>query len=85
MTILILGVASASVGLAIGVVFFHAVAIVLASPIVAFLSVALLLHDGFGLVHGMLISVGSLTALQSFYLVGRGYALSTRNDEQDLW
>jgi hypothetical protein len=85
MTILILEVASASVGLAIGVVFFHAAAIALASPLVAFLSVALLLHDGFGLVHGMLISVGSLTALQSFYLVGAATRYPTRNDEQDLW
>jgi hypothetical protein len=70
MIVFILWGASALAGLAIGFVFIRALAIILASPLVAFLSVALLFHHGFGLVHGVLISIGSLTALQGFHLVG---------------
>jgi hypothetical protein len=76
--IFILWVASALAGLALNLVFFGVLAIVLASLLVAFLSVALLLHHGFGLASGVLISIGSLTALQSFYFVGAAMRYLTR-------
>ena len=82
MIILILWIASASVGLAVGVVFFRALAIVLASSVVAFLSAAVLLYHGFGLVNVGLISLGSLTALQSFYLLGASMRYLTMRDER---
>jgi|SRR4051794_27757046 hypothetical protein len=82
MIILILWVASASVGLAIGVVFLRALVIVVASPFVAFLSATVLLYRGFGLVNVGLISVGSLAALQSFYLLGLSMRYLTMHDER---
>jgi hypothetical protein len=82
MIILILWVASASVGLTIGVVFFRVLVIVLASPVVAFLSAAVLLYHGFGLVNVGLISLGSLAALQSFYLLGASMRYLTMHDER---
>jgi hypothetical protein len=82
MIILILWVASASVGLTIGVVFFRVLVIVLASPVVAFLSAAVLLYHGFGLVNVGLISLGSLAALQSFYLLGASMRYLTMRDER---
>jgi hypothetical protein len=85
MIILVLLLASASVGLAIGVVFFHVLAIVLASPLVALLSAAVLLHYGFGLGGVALITAGSLTALQSFYLLGAAMRHLTNDDEVDRW
>jgi hypothetical protein len=68
--IFVLLCASASAGLAIGLVFFRAIAIVLASPFVAFVSAALLLYFDFGLVRGAMILAGSLATLQSLYFVG---------------
>jgi hypothetical protein len=81
--VFILWGASALAGLVIGLAFIRVLAIVLASPLVAFLSVAILFHHGFGLVHGVLISIGSLTALQSFYLAGTaiGYLMSNEVDD----
>ena len=71
MTIIsILLCASASAGLAIGLVFFRAEAIVLASPLVALFSAALLRYHDYGLLRDLLILVGSLTAFQGSYLVG---------------
>jgi hypothetical protein len=70
MIFLCLWAASAWVGLAVGFVFFRVLAIALASPFVALLSAALLYHYGFGLVRVASISMGSLAALQSFYLLG---------------
>jgi hypothetical protein len=66
----ILFCASASAGLAIGLVFFRAEAIVLASPLVALFSALLLRYQDFGLLRDVLIVVGSLTAFQGSYLVG---------------
>jgi hypothetical protein len=68
--ILILLCASASAGFAIGLVLFRAEAIVLTSLFLALLSAALPSYHGLGLVGDVLISVGLLAALQSFYLVG---------------
>jgi hypothetical protein len=82
MIVLVLWVASASVGLTIGVVFFRMLAIVLASPVVAFFSAAVLLYHGFGLVNVGLISLGSLAALQSFYLLGASLRYLTMHDER---
>jgi hypothetical protein len=82
MIIVILWIASASVGLAIGVVFFRALAIVLASSVVAFLSAAVLLYHGFGLVNVGLISLGSLAALQSFYVLGASIRYLTTCEER---
>jgi hypothetical protein len=62
--------ASASIGLAIGLFLLPGLAILLASPCVALLSALVLLSHDFGLAMTGLISIGSLTALQSFYLVG---------------
>lgn len=83
MIILVILVASASVGLAIGVVFFSALAIVFASPFVAFVSAALLVFYGYGLGRVVLVSVASLAALQSFYLVGAVMRYLTSDNEQD--
>ncbi|THD55194.1 MAG: hypothetical protein E8A46_05815 [Bradyrhizobium sp.] len=80
MIILVLLLASASVGLAIGVVFFHALAVVLASPLVAFLSAAVLLHYGFGLGGVVLITAESLVALQGFYVLGAAMSYLTSDD-----
>jgi hypothetical protein len=82
MVILVILLASASVGLAVGVVFFHAVAIVLASPLVVLLSAAVLLHYGFGLGGVALTTAGALTALQSFYLLGAAMRYLTSDDRQ---
>jgi len=76
MIVVILLSASASLGLAIGLFFLRAVAIVLASLCVALLSVAALLDHGFGLMRSGLISLGSLTALQGSYLVGAWLRIS---------
>jgi hypothetical protein len=76
MIIVVLWSASASLGLAIGIFFVRAVAIVLASLCVALLSVAVLLDHGFGLMKSGLLSLGSLTALQGSYLVGAWLGLS---------
>jgi hypothetical protein len=70
MIIFVLWVASALAGLALGLQFFRVLVIVLASPCVAFLSVAVLLYHGFGLVPVVLVPIGSLTALQCFYFLG---------------
>jgi hypothetical protein len=70
MIVLILWIASASVGVTIGVVFFRLPVLALASQIVAFLSAAALFRHGFGLFNAGLISVGSLVAVQGFYLLG---------------
>ena len=75
--------ASASVGLATGLVFFRALVIVPASPLIALLSAALLLYHGFGLVPVVLISAGSLTTLQSFYLLGASMRYLTMDAEWD--
>jgi hypothetical protein len=83
MIILVVLVASALVGLAIGVVFFSALAIVLASPFIAFVSAALLVFYGYGLGRVVLVSAASLAALQSFYLVGAVMRYLTSDDEQD--
>jgi hypothetical protein len=80
MIILVVLLASASVGLAIGVVSFHALLVVLASPLVAFLSAAVLLHYGFGLGGVALITAGSLAALQSFYVLGAAMSHLTSDD-----
>jgi hypothetical protein len=66
----ILFCASALLGLALGFLSFSMPAIVLASPFAAFLSAALPLCQGFGPLSGVAISIGSLAALQSLYLVG---------------
>jgi hypothetical protein len=84
-TIFILLCANALAGLAIGLVFFRAEAIMLASPLVALLSAAFLYHQGFGLAYDALILVGSLTALQSSYLVGACMRYWTMDDGQDRW
>jgi hypothetical protein len=84
MIIVILLSASASLGLAIGIFFLRAVAIVLASLCVALLSVAVLLDHGFGLMRGGLISLGSLTALQGSYLVGAWLRLSYGSPLADI-
>jgi len=68
--ILILLCASASAGLAIGLLLFRVEAIVLASVFLALLCAALLPYHGFGLGGDVLISAGLLAALQSFFLVG---------------
>ncbi len=81
MIILYLWAASAWVGLAVGFIFFRALAIVLASPLVALLSAALLYHYGFGLVRALSISMGSLAALQGFYLLGAAMRHAAMNDE----
>lgn len=70
MIILVLWAASALVGLAIGIRFFRVLAVALALPLIAFFSAAVLRFHGFELVPLLLISVGSLTALQAFYLLG---------------
>jgi hypothetical protein len=70
MIILILLSASASVGLAIGLFVLRVLAIVLASLCVTLLSAVVLLDHGYGVIRSGLISVGSLTALQSSYLLG---------------
>jgi hypothetical protein len=84
--VFILWGASALAGLVIGLAFIRVLAIVLASPLVAFLSVALLFHYGFELVHGVLISIGSLTALQGFYLAGTAisYLMSNKVDDDPV-
>jgi hypothetical protein len=66
MIILYLWAASAWVGLAVGFVFFRVLAIVLASPLVALLSAALLYHYGFGLVRVVSISMGLLLPSKAF-------------------
>jgi hypothetical protein len=81
MIILYLWAASAWVGLAVGFLFFRVLAIVLTSPLVAFLSAALLHHYGFGLIRVVSISMGSLVALQSFYLLGAAMRYATMNDD----
>jgi hypothetical protein len=68
--ILILLCASASAGLAIGLLLFRVEAIVLASLFLALLCAALLPYHGFGLVGDVSISVGLLAALQSSFFVG---------------
>jgi hypothetical protein len=73
-----LWVASALAGLALDLVFFGVLAIVLVSPLVALTSVALLVDHGFGPVSGVLVSIGSLTALQSFYFAGAAMRYLTR-------
>jgi hypothetical protein len=70
MIIFILLSSSASVGLAIGLFVLRVLAIILASLGVTLLSMIVLLDHGFGLIRSGLISVGSLTALQSSYLLG---------------
>jgi hypothetical protein len=74
--ILVLFSASAAAGLAIGVAVVRALAIMVASPCVALLSVAILLDHDFGLAMSLLISVGALTALQSSYFLGVWIRLS---------
>jgi hypothetical protein len=81
MIILYLWAACAWAGFAVGFVFFRVLAIVLTSPLVAFLSAVLLYHYGFGLVGVVSISTGSLAALQSFYLLGAAMRYATMNDE----
>jgi hypothetical protein len=70
MIILILWVANALFGLAIGIASFRVLVIALASPLVAFFSVALLCVHDFGLLHVVLVPIGSLVAVQSFYFLG---------------
>jgi hypothetical protein len=70
MIIFILLSGSVSMGLAIGLFVLRVLAIVLASLCVTLLSMIVLLDHGFGLIRSGLISVGSLTALQSSYLLG---------------
>jgi hypothetical protein len=70
MIIFILLSSSASVGLAIGLFVLRVLAIILASLGVTLLSMIVLLDHGFGWIRSGLISVGSLTALQSSYLLG---------------
>ena len=84
--VFILWGASALAGLAIGFAFVRALAIVLASPLVAFLSAAVLFHHGFGPVQSVLISIGSLTALQGFYLAGAAisYLMSDEVDDDPV-
>jgi hypothetical protein len=81
MIILYLWAASAWVGLAVGFIFFRMLAIVLTSPLVALLSAALLHYYGFGLVGVVSISMGSLAALQGFYLLGAAMRYTAMNDE----
>jgi hypothetical protein len=82
MIILYLWAASAWAGLAVGFMFFRVLAIVLTSPLVALFSAILLYHYGFGLVGVVSISMGSLAALQSFYLLGAAMMrYATMNDE----
>jgi hypothetical protein len=82
MIILYLWAASAWAGLAVGLMFFRVLAIVLTSPLVALFSAILLYHYGFGLVGVVSISMGSLAALQSFYLLGAAMMrYATMNDE----
>ncbi len=83
--IFVLFCASASAGLAIGLVFFRADATLLASPLIALFSAAMLRNHGFGLAQNMLILVGSLTTLQSFYLVGAILKYPATDDLQDRW
>jgi hypothetical protein len=70
MIIFILLSASASAGLAIGLFVLRVLSIILASLGVTVLSMIVLLDHGFGTIRSSLISVGSLTALQSSYLLG---------------
>ena len=79
---ILLGV-NASLGLVIGLVLFRAHAIVLASPLVALFSVAVLCHHRFGPVREVLILIGALTALQGFYLVGAFMRYLTMDDARD--
>jgi hypothetical protein len=81
MIILYLWATSAWVGLAVGFIFFRMLAIVLASPLVALLSAALLNHYDFGLIRALSISMGSLAVLQGFYLLGAAMRHATMNDE----
>jgi hypothetical protein len=81
MIILYVWAASAWVGLAVGFVYFRALAIVLTSPLVALLSATLLHYHGVELVHVVLISMGSLAALHSFYLLGVTMRYAAMNDE----
>jgi len=81
--VFILWGASALAGLAIGLAFVRVLAIVLASPLVAFLSAAVLFHHGFGLLQSVLISIGSLTALQGFYLAGAAISYLMSNEVDD--
>jgi hypothetical protein len=62
--------ASASAGLAIGLVFFRVEAIMIASPLAALFAVLLVSDQNFGLLRDVLIVVGALAALQGSYLVG---------------
>jgi len=68
--IVILLCASASAGIAIGLLLFRVEAIVLASLFLALLCAALLPYHSFGLVGDVLISVGLLASLQSSCFVG---------------
>jgi len=81
MIILYLWAASAWVGLAVDFVFFRVPAIVLASPLVALLSAALLYHYGFGLVRALSIPMGSLAPLQGFCLLGAAMNHVAMDDE----
>ena len=79
--ILYMWAASAWVGLAVGFVYFRMLAIVLTSPVVAFLSAAFLHQSGVELVRVVSISMGCLAALQSFYLLGAAMRYAAMNDE----
>ncbi len=83
-TVFMLFCTSALAGLATGFLLFKARAIILASFLVALLTAAFLFHHGFGLVRDVLTMVGSLTALQSFYLAGAAVRYLTM-DEQNRW
>ena len=71
-------------GIAIGFLLFKAKAIILASPLIALLAAAFVFHHGFGPVRDALIMAGSLTALQSAYLVGAAVRYLTM-DERHRW
>lgn len=81
MIIIILWAASGLAGLATGLASFRVLAIILASPIVASFSAALLHYHGFGLASGVVILVATMTVLQGFYLVGVSIKYLTADDQ----
>ena len=84
MIVFFLWIASALAGLTIGLALLRVMAILLASSVLALFSAALLRYFNFGLICSLLISIGSLTALQAFYLMGAAVRYLTR-DTDERW
>jgi hypothetical protein len=84
MIVLFLWIASALAGLTIGLALLRVMAILLASSALALFSATLLRYFNFGLIGSLLIPVGSLAALQGFYLMGAAVRYLTRRTD-DRW